>query len=158
MSNGRFTIQNVLINPSVQEICSQRQILETVALIVSLNPEKINCLGYHPWLSRRLSLSGPRLLQLLIGGPSKIYLNHNEIKLLGEDRIINYFWKWYEKSENKDQPWKNINKDSDQNVYEKVILKYPPEIKKLEIRNNIDIIRKTLIRFAAPLLIFMLII
>ncbi len=39
-----------------------------------------------------------------------------------------------------------------------VILKYPPEIKKLEIVNNIDIIRKTLVRFAAPLIFFMLII
>jgi len=43
-------------------------------------------------------------------------------------------------------------------VYDKVILKYPPEIKKLEIANNIDIIRKTFVRFAAPLIFFMLII
>jgi len=43
-------------------------------------------------------------------------------------------------------------------VYDKVILKYPPEIKKLEIVNNIGIIRKTLVRFAAPLIFFMLII
>ena len=33
------------------------------------------------------------------------YVSKDEIKLLGEDRIINYFWKWYEKSEDKDQPW-----------------------------------------------------
>jgi len=39
-----------------------------------------------------------------------------------------------------------------------VILKYPPEIKKLEIVNNLDIIRKTFVRFAAPLIFFMLII
>ena len=58
----------------------------------------------------------------------------------------------------KDELWKNINKTQNLNVYDKVILKYPPEIKKLEIINNIDIIRKTFIRFAAPLLIFMLII
>ena len=80
------------------------------------------------------------------------------IKLLGEDRIINYFWKWYKKSEDKDEPWKNINKIQNLDVYDKVILKYPPEIKKLEIANNIDIIRKTFVRFAAPLIFFMLII
>tara|TARA_B100001109_G_scaffold254326_1_gene253755 strand:+ start:171 stop:1493 length:1323 start_codon:yes stop_codon:yes gene_type:complete len=86
------------------------------------------------------------------------FINKDEIKLLGEDRIINYFWKWYEKSEAKDKPWKNINNNVDLTVYDKVILKYPPEIKKLEVINNINIIRKTFVRFAAPLLIFMLII
>jgi len=44
------------------------------------------------------------------------------------------------------------------NVYDKVILKYPPEIKKLEIINNLDIIRKTFVRFAAPLIFLLLII
>ena len=86
------------------------------------------------------------------------FINKDEIKLLGEDRIINYFWKWYKNSEDKDNPWKNINKTKNQNVYDKVIFKYPPEIKKLEVINNIDIIRKTFIRFAAPLLFFMLLI
>ena len=76
---------------------------------------------------------------------------------MGEDRIINYFWKWYKKSEDKDEPWKNI-KSQNLDVYDNVILKYPPEIKKLEIINNIDIIKKTFIRFAAPLIFFMLII
>ena len=53
---------------------------------------------------------------------------------------------------------RNINNNVDLTVYDKVILKYPPEIKKLEVINNINIIRKTFVRFAAPLLIFMLII
>ena len=86
------------------------------------------------------------------------FIKKDEIKLLGEDRIINYFWKWYKESEIKDSPWKNINKTENLNVYDNVILKYPPEIKNLEVINNIDIIRKTFVRFAAPLLIFMLII
>ena len=86
------------------------------------------------------------------------FISKDEIKLLGEDRIINYFWKWYKKSEDKDGPWKNIINTQNHDVYDKVILKYPPEIKKLEILNNIDIIRKTFIRFAAPLIFFMLII
>ena len=86
------------------------------------------------------------------------FIKKDEIKLLGEDRIINYFWKWYKKSEEKDSPWKNIDKAENYSVYDNVILKYPPEIKNLEVMNNIDIIRKTFVRFAAPLLIFMLII
>ncbi len=85
-------------------------------------------------------------------------IQKDEIKLIGEDRIINYFWKWYKKSEDKDYPWKIINKNNDLNVYDEVILKYPPEIKRLEVINNINIIRKTLVRFAFPLLLFMLII
>ena len=82
-------------------------------------------------------------------------IQKDEIKLLGEDRIINYFWKWYKKSEDKDYPWKNIQ-NSNINIYDDVILKHPPEIKKLEVINNINIIRKTFIRFAAPLILLML--
>ena len=84
-------------------------------------------------------------------------IKKDEIKLLGEDRMINYFWKWYKKSEDKDYPWKNITKNNNLNVYDEVILKYPPEVKKLEVINNINIIRKTLIRFTAPIILFILI-
>ena len=90
--------------------------------------------------------------------------NHNlglikkdEIKLLGEDRIINYFWKWYKKSEEIDTPWKNNNRSNKLNVYDEIIFKYPPEIKKLEIINNFNIIKKAFLRYCAPLLIFILI-
>ena len=83
-------------------------------------------------------------------------IKKDEIKLLGEDRIINYFWKWYKKSEIKDCPWRNIKKTNDINVYDEIIFKYPPEIKKLETFNNLKIIRKTLIRYGAPLLFFIL--
>ena len=85
-------------------------------------------------------------------------IKDDEIKLLGEDRIINYFWSWYKKSEEKDNPWKNINKNNEQNVYDEIIFKYPPEIKKLEVINNINIIRKTFIRYAAPLVFLLLVI
>ncbi len=85
-------------------------------------------------------------------------IKKDEIKLLGEDRIINYFWKWYKKSEDKDLPWKNNNHINDINVYDEVIFKYPPEIKKLEIKNNINIVRKTFVRYVAPILLFMIII
>ena len=85
-------------------------------------------------------------------------IKNDEIKLLGEDRIINYFWRWYKKSEQKDNPWKHINNNKDLDVYDEIILKYPPEIKKLETINNLNIIRKTFVRYAAPLLFFLLII
>ena len=85
-------------------------------------------------------------------------IKNDEIKLLGEDRIISYFWKWYKKSEEKDKPWKNINKNKELNVYDEIILKYPPEIKKLETINNLNIIRKTFIRYAAPLIFLLLLI
>ena len=85
-------------------------------------------------------------------------IKSDEIKLLGEDRIINYFWRWYKKSEEKDDPWKYTNKNIELNVYDEIIFKYPPEIKKLETINNLNIIRKTLIRYASPLILFLLII
>ena len=83
-------------------------------------------------------------------------IRDSDIKLLGEDRMVNYFWKWYKKSEDKDQPWKYNNNIL--NVYDDVILQYPPEINRFELINNLNIIRKTCIRFIAPLLFFMLII
>ena len=85
-------------------------------------------------------------------------IKKDEIKLLGEDRIINYFWKWYKKSEDKDCPWKDINKVNNLKVYDDVIMKYPPEDKIFENKNNINIIRKTFMRFVAPFLLFNLII
>ena len=85
-------------------------------------------------------------------------IKKDEIKLLGEDRIINYFWKWYKKSEERDDPWKNIDKNNELHVYDEIILKYPPEIKKFEVLNNLNIIRKTILRYIAPLLFFMLLI
>ena len=84
------------------------------------------------------------------------FLKKDEIKLLGEDRIINYFWKWYKKSEEKDDPWKRIIKNDVVEVYDKIILKYPPEIKNLEVINNINIVRKAFIRYVAPLLFFII--
>ncbi len=88
------------------------------------------------------------------------FINKDEIKLLGEDRIINYFWKWYKSSQDKDKPWKSTfnNTCNESNVYDKIILKYPPEIKKLEVLNNINIIKKTFVRYLLPILLFMLII
>ena len=85
-------------------------------------------------------------------------IKKDDIKLLGEDRIINYFWKWYKKSEDKDNPWKDITKNNDYNVYDNVILKFPPEVKRLEYVNNFNILRKTFVRFAAPLILFLFII
>ena len=85
-------------------------------------------------------------------------LKNDEIKLLGEDRIINYFWNWYKKSEEKDNPWKYVIQNKELDVYDEIIFKYPPEIKKLEVINNINIIRKTFIRYAAPIIFLLLII
>ena len=85
-------------------------------------------------------------------------IKNDEIKLLGEDRIVNYFWNWYKKSEEKDNPWKITTKNKDLSVYDEIIFKYPPEIKKLEVINNINIIRKTFIRYAAPLIFLLIII
>ena len=86
-------------------------------------------------------------------------LKNDEIKLLGEDKIIKYYWNWYKKSEEKDNPWRYSKKiENNMDVYDKLIFKYPPEINKLDIINNLKIIRKTLIRYASPLLLFLLLI
>ena len=43
-------------------------------------------------------------------------------------------------------------------VYDELIFKYPPEISKLEILNNLQIIKKTLIRYASPLILFLILV
>ena len=86
-------------------------------------------------------------------------IKNEEIKLLGEDRIIKYYWDWYKRSEEKDNPWiysKKIEPNMD--VYDKLIFKYPPEINKLDILNNLKIIKKTFITYASPLILFLLLI
>ena len=86
-------------------------------------------------------------------------LKNDEIKLLGEDKIIKYYWTWYQKSEAKDNPWKYSKKlENNMDVYDKLIFKYPPEISKLEIINNLQIIKKTLIRYASPLILFLILV
>ena len=86
-------------------------------------------------------------------------LKNDEIKLLGEDKIIKYYWNWYQKSEAKDNPWKYSKKlENNMDVYDELIFKYPPEISKLEIINNLQIIKKTLIRYASPLILFLILV
>ena len=86
-------------------------------------------------------------------------LKKDEIKLLGEDKIIKYYWDWYQKSEAKDNPWKYSKKlENNMDVYDELIFKYPPEISKLEIINNLQIIKKTLIRYASPLILFLILV
>ena len=86
-------------------------------------------------------------------------LKNDEIKLLGEDKIIKYYWNWYQKSEAQDNPWKYSKKlENNMDVYDELIFKYPPEISKLEIINNLQIIKKTLIRYASPLILFLILI
>ncbi len=85
-------------------------------------------------------------------------IKNDEIKLLGEDRIVKYFWDWYKKSEEKDNPWINSNSSlMNTNVFDELIFKYPPEVNRLDILNNLKIIRKTLVRYASPLILFLLI-
>ena len=86
-------------------------------------------------------------------------IRKDEIKLLGEDRIIKYFWEWYDKSEIKDDPWKISRKiENNMDVFDKLIFKYPPEIKRLDVLNNLKIIRKTFVTYVSPLILFLLII
>ena len=84
-------------------------------------------------------------------------IRNDEIKLLGEDRIIKYYWNWYKESEKKDNPWKYSKKiENNMDVYDELIFKYPPEINKLDIINNLKIIRKTIIRYVSPLILLLL--
>tara|TARA_Y100001970_G_scaffold283338_1_gene398208 strand:+ start:1124 stop:2458 length:1335 start_codon:yes stop_codon:yes gene_type:complete len=80
------------------------------------------------------------------------FLKSDNIKLLGEDRMIQYFWNWYKVSELKDKPWLDISDAKESiNVYDEMILKYPPEIKDKMRKNKRQYLYNIFIRAMIPI-------
>ncbi len=87
------------------------------------------------------------------------YIEKDNVKLLGEDKMIQYYWDWYKNSLNEDKPWDIHPIKSDTNsVHQELAMLYPPENKILAEKNNREIVVKLIARLIIPIgLAFLLI-
>ncbi len=87
------------------------------------------------------------------------YIKKDNIKLLGEDKMIQYYWDWYQNALNKDKPWELHQTNSQTNsVHFDTPMLYPPENPELAKNNERNIVIQILIRILVPIGIVMLII
>ena len=86
------------------------------------------------------------------------YIEKDNVKLLGEDKMVQYYWDWLQSALKRDKPWDIHKMDSTTNtVHLDVPMLYPPENRYLAIKNNREIIRKLAIRALIPIALLMLI-
>ena len=80
------------------------------------------------------------------------YIEKDNVKLLGEDKMVQYYWDWLQSALNKDKPWDlhqiNTNTNS---IHEDMGMLYPPENPKLSINNQRSIKLNLLIRALIPI-------
>ncbi len=80
------------------------------------------------------------------------YIQKDNVKLLGEDKMVQYYWDWYQNALKEQNPWdlhpttSNINK-----IHEEAHMLYPPENPKLAKENERSITIQLLIRILVPL-------
>ncbi len=79
------------------------------------------------------------------------YIEKDNVKLLGEDKMVQYYWGWLNNALKKDNPWGMHPTTSGTNsVHRDMKMRYPPENPKLADENNSKIIRKLLTRLLIP--------
>ncbi len=87
------------------------------------------------------------------------YIKKDNVKLLGEDKMVQYYWDWHQNALNKDKPWQIHATNSNTNtVHLDMPMPYPPENPKLAIENQRAIVIKLLIRALVPIGLLLLII
>tara|TARA_B100000700_G_scaffold330010_1_gene454149 strand:+ start:5610 stop:6944 length:1335 start_codon:yes stop_codon:yes gene_type:complete len=80
------------------------------------------------------------------------YIQKDNVKLLGEDKMVQYYWDWLQNALNKDKPWELHPTNSETNkVHDDLGMIYPPENPKLAIKNSREIKIKLAIRALIPL-------
>ncbi len=86
------------------------------------------------------------------------FLEKDNVKLLGEDKMVQYYWDWFKSSNIKDSPWDLHPTNEDTNtVYQDISMIYPPANTELE-RKNVNSLRWNIaIRALIPIGIILLI-
>ena len=80
------------------------------------------------------------------------YIEKDNIKLLGEDKMVQYYWDWLQNALNKDKPWDLHPTTSTTNtVHEDTKMLYPPENPTLAVKNNREIKLQLLLRVLIPI-------
>ncbi len=86
------------------------------------------------------------------------YVEKDNVKLLGEDKMVQYYWDWLQNALVKDKPW-DIHPTSDHTntLYKDMEMLYPPENPKLAINNKRSIYYKLALRLIIPITLALLI-
>ncbi len=86
------------------------------------------------------------------------YIVKDNVKLLGEDKMVQYYWDWLQNALIKDKPWQlHPTNDSTCSVHQDMPMLYPPENRKLSNKNDRDIGLQLLIRALIPIGLIILI-
>ncbi len=87
------------------------------------------------------------------------YIQKDNVKLLGEDKMVQYYWDWLHNALNKEKPWDKHPIDSNTNsIHDDRIMLYPPENPDIAIKNNRAILIKLLTRLLFPISLLLLLI
>ena len=85
------------------------------------------------------------------------YIQKDNVKLLGEDKMVQYYWDWLQNALNKEKPWDlHPIKSLTNSVHDDRGMQYPPENQDMAIKNNRQILIKLLTRALFPISIILL--
>ena len=80
------------------------------------------------------------------------YIEKDNVKLLGEDKMVQYYWDWLQSAMNKEKPWELHKIKANTNaIHEDLGMLYPPENPKLSIKNQRSIKLNLIIRALFPI-------
>ncbi len=87
------------------------------------------------------------------------YIQRDNVKLLGEDKMVQYYWDWFQNALKKEKPW-NLHpiESSTNKVHADRPMTYPPENPKLAKRNDRNLILDLIVRGLIPIGLFLILI
>ena len=87
------------------------------------------------------------------------YIQKDNVKLLGEDKMVQYYWDWLHNALNKEKPWDKHPIDSNTNsIHDDRVMLYPPENPDVAIKTNRTILIKLLTRLLFPISLLLILI
>ncbi len=87
------------------------------------------------------------------------YIKKDNVKLLGEDKMIQYYWDWLKDSLKNEKPWEIHQTGLHTNtVHQDMPMKYPPENLDLANKNNLNLLTNLIIRALIPIGIIIILI
>ncbi len=85
------------------------------------------------------------------------YIQKDNVKLLGEDKMVQYYWDWLQNALKEDKPWDlHATTATTNTVYNDMPMIYPPENNKLAQQNSNRINRQILTRLLLPLTLLLI--
>ncbi|AAP99934.1 MULTISPECIES: Rieske (2Fe-2S) protein [Prochlorococcus] len=80
------------------------------------------------------------------------FVEKDNIKLLGEDKMVQYYWDWFKSSNIKDNPWELFPTNTDTNtVHQDIAMLYPPANNTRVKENSRSLFINILIRILIPI-------